>query len=187
MTFQSKNFFEILGLEEKLQIDPKLVQKKFYEMSRKAHPDFHQTSINKGLSEEYSALINQAFQTLKNKEKRLLYVIEQYLGSISTQADKKNAPKELLMELIDMQEALMDFKQEPSETHRHALEQLLEELNEKINGYDEKIDELIVVFDEASAKEEKTDAITKLRDLHLTKNYVRSLKRTFLDALEPTE
>ncbi len=187
MTIQSKNFFEVLGLEEKLQIDPKVVQKKFYEISRKTHPDYHQTSINKDLSQEYTAIVNQAFQTLKNKDKRLIYVVEQYLGPMDQQADRKNAPKELLVELIDMQEALYEYKEEPSEKNKAKLEQLILELDDKIEAYDRKIEDLIPTFDQENNFENKKRLITNIRDLSLTKNYVKSLKQTFQQALEPSE
>ncbi len=187
MTFQSKNYYEALGLPQKLQLDQKLVQKKFYEMSRKVHPDFHQTSINKDLSQEFSSVINQAFQTLKNKDKRLMYMIEQYLGPLDTQADRKNAPKDLLMELMDMQEVLMEFKADASEANRKKITQLVEELDQKIQEFDVDIDQLIPKFDETDEDDTKKQLITQLRDLTLTKNYVKSLKRTFLEALEPSE
>jgi molecular chaperone HscB len=36
--------FEIFGLERKLGIDAAALQRRFYELSRQHHPDFHQAA-----------------------------------------------------------------------------------------------------------------------------------------------
>ena len=36
------DFFEVFGLERRLAIDAAALQRRFYELSRRWHPDFHQ-------------------------------------------------------------------------------------------------------------------------------------------------
>lgn len=184
---QEKNYFEILGIEEKLNLDTKALQKRFYDLSRKVHPDFHQTSLQKDLSQDLSSALNKAFLTLKDREKRLQYVVELYLGPSEQQTDRKNAPKEMLMELMEMQEKLMDYKMEQSDALRAEINEIAGRLDAKRSEYDTEIDGLMAKFDSEANREARTEIVTGIRDILLKKNYIRSLLVTIQNTLNPSE
>ncbi|MFN3385282.1 MAG: iron-sulfur cluster co-chaperone HscB C-terminal domain-containing protein [Candidatus Thermochlorobacter sp.] len=181
------NYFELFGLPEKLNLDTQDLQKKFYALSRAVHPDFHQTALDaqKSLSLEVSSKLNQAFLTLKDREKRLNYVLTKYLGEMS-EAEKKQTPPELLMRLMDIREHLEAFKHQPSDTLKAQLEAECATLQAEQQALDQRIDALAQEFDSASSPEAKRAALTEIRKLMLKKNYLRSLLTTIQNELHPT-
>jgi molecular chaperone HscB len=183
---QEKNYFEILGIEEMLNLDTKALQKRFYDLSRKVHPDFHQTSLEKDLSHDLSSALNNAFITLKDREKRLHYTVELYLGPMQ-QADRKNAPKELLIELMEMQEKLMEFKHHQSDALQTDIEDISRRLESKRNEFDAQLDGLMEKFDAETSREMRNKIVTDIREILLKKNYIRSLLVTIQNTLNPSE
>jgi len=184
---EGKNYFELFAIEEKLILDVKALQKRFYNLSRQVHPDFHQTSIQKDLSQDISSILNHAFATLKDRDKRLVYVIERYLGPLQKQKGKNNAPPEMLMELMEMQEKLMEYQSEPSEELHQQLNEMIKQLGKEKENFDKEIDALAEKFDRTSADDKKIELISKIRDIVLKKNYIRSSLRTILTTLNPDE
>ncbi len=183
-----KTYFELFGLEEKLNLDTKLLQKQFYALSRELHPDFHHggTKAEQSQSLEASSLLNQAFLTLKDKEKRLLYVIGLHLGDI-TEAEKKQTPPELLMELMDVREQLEDYKHTHTDSLRTSLLASLSDLETRIADCDKTIDDLSFQFDAATTPETRNAILAQIRTVMLKKNFLRSLARTIESELNPSE
>ncbi len=181
-----KSYFEWFELPETLRLDVKELQKRFYALSRAVHPDFHQTAseAQKALSLEASAELNQAFLTLKDREKRLQYVLTRHLGELS-EAEKKQTPPELLMRLMEIREQLEHFKRERSESLRATLQHEQAELEAERNAIDQQIDTLMQAFDEAATPEAKRSALMEIRKLMLKKNYLHSLIATIQNELNP--
>ncbi|ACF12530.1 co-chaperone Hsc20 [Chloroherpeton thalassium ATCC 35110] len=184
---QERNYFELFGIKEKLNLDMKELQQRFYDLSRQVHPDYHQTSVQKDLSLDLSSSLNHAFATLKDRDKRLIYVIERYLGPLQDQKGKKNAPAEMLMELMEMQEKLMEYQSEPTEELHQHLNEMIAHLGKEKENFNKEIDALAEKFDQETAPEKKVELITAIRDILLKKNYIRSSLRTILNTLNPDE
>jgi molecular chaperone HscB len=183
-----KTYFELFGLEEKLNLDVKSLQKQFYALSRELHPDFHQggTTAEQSQSLEAASFLNRAFLTLKDKEKRLLYVIELHLGDLS-EAEKKQTPPELLMELMDVREQLEDYKHTRTDSLRTSLLASLSDLDARIAECDRAIDDLSHQFDATTIPKTRNAILTQIRALMLKKNFLRSLARTIDSELNPSE
>jgi len=79
------DYFELFGIAETLNPDLKNLESKFFELSKKYHPD------RAGGDEEMSSLVNMAYTTLKDK--RLL--AEYLFKKNNIPEDKKNVPLEL--------------------------------------------------------------------------------------------
>ncbi len=184
----NKTYFELFGLEEKLLLDVKLLQKQFYALSRQVHPDFHQagTKAEQAQSLETSSFLNQAFLTLKDKEKRLSYVLGLHLGEI-TEAEKKQTPPELLMELMEVREQLEAYKHAPTETLRTSLLTVLCDLQSRQKECDDEIDRLSVQFDSETTPDKRKAILSDIRKIMLKKNFLRSLARTIDSDLNPSE
>jgi molecular chaperone HscB len=116
------DYFEIFGLPRRLTVDEGALQRRFYELSRRYHPDFHQ-----GASEEdqaralsTSALVNAAYRALRDPIRRVEYLVrleeggnaELKEGADAAAADgiKPKAPPGLLAEMFEIQEALQEAK-----------------------------------------------------------------------------
>ena len=69
--------FEVFGLPRKLGIDTAELQRKFYELSRILHPDFHQGAppAEQASALEASARLNAAYRTLRDPIARVEYLV----------------------------------------------------------------------------------------------------------------
>jgi len=108
------NHFEVFGLPRKLQIDASELQRKFYELSRTLHPDFHQAAPMDEQARvlEASARLNAAYRALRDPIARVEYLVRLEDGRETKEgaAVKPKAPPELLEEMFEIQETLAEAK-----------------------------------------------------------------------------
>lgn len=106
------DYFEVFGLDRKLQVDLGALQRRFYALSREHHPDFHQLadSEEQAGALERSALVNRAYRTLRDPLARLSYLISLEIGAGEADAVRPKAPIDLLEEMLEIQEALEEAK-----------------------------------------------------------------------------
>jgi molecular chaperone HscB len=106
------NYFEVFGLERKLGIDTGALQARFYELSRRYHPDFQQSAppAEQARALEQSALVNAAYRTLRDPVARIEYLVRLEEGRETKEgaAGKPQAPPELLEEIFAVQELLQE-------------------------------------------------------------------------------
>jgi molecular chaperone HscB len=100
------DYFSVFGLPRKLGLDLNELQRRFYDWSRKFHPDFFQQATPKeqAISLENSALVNTAYRTLRDPIARVEYLIALEEGAVKEIPPK--APLDLLEEMLLVQEAL---------------------------------------------------------------------------------
>src|SRR5437764_7253258 len=106
--------FEVFGLPRRLGIDTAELQRKFYELSRRGHPDFHQGASPERQAEilEASARLNAAYRALRDPLARIEYLVRLEEGRDTREGAtvKPTAPPELLEEMFEIQEALQEAK-----------------------------------------------------------------------------
>ena len=102
--------FTVFGLPRKLGLDLGELQRRFYDWSRKFHPDFFQQATPKeqAISLENSALVNTAYRTLRDPIARVEYLIGLEEGAVKQIPPK--APLDLLEEMLEVQEVLEEAK-----------------------------------------------------------------------------
>ncbi len=110
------DYFTVFGLPRKLEVDTEALQRRFYELSRQHHPDFHQGAGADRQAEVLgqSALINRAYRALREPLARVEYLIALEEGREVREGaiDKPKAPRELLEEMMEVQEALEEARAE---------------------------------------------------------------------------
>jgi len=106
--------FEVFGLPRRLAVDTAELQRKFYELSRRYHPDFHQAAPpeEQVRALEASAGLNAAYRTLREPITRIEYLVRLEEGRDTKEGAtvKPKAPPELLEEMFEIQEALAEAK-----------------------------------------------------------------------------
>src|SRR5213595_587862 len=106
--------FEVFGLPRRLAIDTAELQRRFYELSRRYHPDFHQAAPpeEQVRALEASAGLNAAYRTLRDPIARIEYLVRLEEGRDTKEGAtvKPKAPPELLEEMFEIQEALAEAK-----------------------------------------------------------------------------
>jgi len=110
------DYFTVFGLPRKLGVDGEALQRRFYELSRQHHPDFHQGVDAERQAEvlDQSALVNRAYRALREPLARVEYLIALEEGREVREGApaKPKAPRELLEEMMEVQEALEEAKAE---------------------------------------------------------------------------
>jgi molecular chaperone HscB len=108
------DYFEVFDLPRRLQVDLDALQGRFYELSRRHHPDFHQeeNAATQARALEASALVNRAYRTLRDPVARVEYLIALEEGREVREetAARPKPPVGLLEEMLEVQEALEEAK-----------------------------------------------------------------------------
>ena len=107
----ASDYFEYLGLLQKLQIDRAVLEKNFYSLSRRLHPDvyFKRPDRERQLSEDATALLNDAYRTLKDPVARAEYLLSLH-GMNKSEQKSSNVPPELLEEVFELNMALEEIR-----------------------------------------------------------------------------
>ncbi|MFW0717384.1 Fe-S protein assembly co-chaperone HscB [Pedobacter sp. N23S346] len=143
------DYFEFYELPVQFNPDQNIIKAKFYAFSKKFHPDFYANESDEKQQEvlELSTLNNKAYQTLSNAKRRLKYVLE--LKGIVATDEGYQLPQSFLMEMMDVNEALMDLEFEPDATKLAEVKkdidlvekQLEDELNHLVEAFDRNPDD----------------------------------------------
>lgn len=104
-TILDKTYFDIFGLEEAYALDQGGLRDRFRELQRKYHPDnFASASeVEKRVSAQYAAHINEAFTTLRDPVLRARYMLARHGVNQDEQTHMDNA---FLIEQMELREKL---------------------------------------------------------------------------------
>lgn len=107
------DYFAVFGLPRTLAVDGDALQRRFYELSRRHHPDFHQ-GASAAVQEEAlatSALVNRAYRALRDPIARVEYLVElEGASEGGPGVEKPRPPMDLLEEMMEVQESLMEAR-----------------------------------------------------------------------------
>lgn len=104
------SYFDLLEIPLSFFPDSQRLRQNFYRLSREYHPDL-QGNTNPLEEQEMlkkSSLLNEAYRTLSVFDRIVPYVLE--LKGLMTEGDKPSLPPDFLMEMMDLNEALMEAK-----------------------------------------------------------------------------
>jgi molecular chaperone HscB len=207
------DYFAFFGLPRKLNLDIAALDKDFYELSRKLHPDLNARAATQEQewSLQQSSMLNDAHRTLKDPVRRTQYLLklegveleEQSKSATERaratgQAKKQIVPPDLLEEVFELNMQLDELRtnkkmgdDDPAlieEIGRQKLE--LEEKHEvllhELQTYWKSWDGLIdrEQAGQAVSEQEREQALDKMVDVLNRRNYIRNLVRDVSEALE---
>ncbi len=108
------DYFAVFGLSRKLTVDGEALRRRFYELSRVHHPDFHQAADDEAQAATLarSALVNRAYRALRDPLARVEYLIALEEGRDTREGatGRPKAPRDLLEEMLEVQEALEEAR-----------------------------------------------------------------------------
>lgn len=161
-------YFELFELPLRFEIDPVLLKKKFYELSKRYHPDFY---INESEQKQYEILglstqVNKAYQILSDPQKRVEYILTQ-LGLLSEES-KHQLPQDFLMEMMEINEAVMDLSSDANLTTQGVI---LARISELAKSLFEELKQAQQAFDSASG-DDKKNILLKIKDIWYRQKYL---------------
>ena len=165
------DYFEFYGLPVSFNPDTAEVKKQFYALSKKYHPDFY---INESVEKqekvlELSTLNNKAYQVLGDPKKLLPYVLE--LKGLVTEGEHYTLPQDFLMEMMDVNEALMDLQFDPD---AEKLAAQVKEIDALEAGMQSELETLKNAFDTSGS----TDDLVKIKDLYYRTKYLYRIRES---------
>ncbi|MBN8677356.1 MAG: hypothetical protein J0M29_03980 [Chitinophagales bacterium] len=123
------NHFAFYGIPMAFRVDEDAVRRHYLQNSRKFHPDFHTLADDDAQAQalELATRNNEAFKVLSDPDARIRYILQEK-GLLGTEAESGTLPQDFLMDMMDINEAIMelefDFQQEAYESALKSLENL---------------------------------------------------------------
>ena len=168
------NYFEFYAVPESFDIDENLVKRKFYELSKTYHPDFYIAEPEEKQQEilELSTLNNKAYQVLSNPQKRLEYIL--HLHGHALEGEKYQLPQDFLMEMMEVNEALMELEMEPDE---QVLASTLKQIEEIEADLKSDLSLLTTGFDTKDAASKET-LLLRIKDIYYRQKYLLRIRES---------
>lgn len=104
------DYFQVLGVPQRLVQDAEVLQRRFYELHRQWHPDRYQTGPQaaRSASLRNTAAVNRAYSTLRDPVERGEYWLT--LQGEKLGANNNRVPAELAELVFEVQEKLEEFR-----------------------------------------------------------------------------
>ena len=168
------NYFEFYNIPEGFYPDEKLVKAKFYENSRKYHPDFHAGANAEKQREilELSTQNTNAYKILSNFESRLHYILEQH-GLIG-EGTKNELPPAFLLDMMDLNERLMELE---FDFDAEVVSGLQTEFDTVCGNLEAETQPLLENYAEL-AEDQKGEALEHIKIYYLKRKYLLRIKET---------
>ncbi|HEV2986803.1 MAG TPA: Fe-S protein assembly co-chaperone HscB [Candidatus Angelobacter sp.] len=208
---QDVDFFTMLGLPRKLHIDMAALEREFYRLSRKLHPDLfaRATAREQEWSTGKTSQLNDAYRALKDPIARTAYLLE--LEGVKLEEQSRNAtdsarmsgvekkqvvPPDLLEEVFELNMQLEEMRMnkqmgedDPNITRdlqaaRQKFEQKMNELTGELQRNWDQWDALIPPGEaEPQDRESRARVRNQMVDLLNRRSYIRNLLRDVNEAL----
>ena len=159
------DYFAFLDLPRHLGLDAKDLEKRFYALSRQLHPDLHsrKSQAEREQAEESTAVLNDAYRTLRDPIARAEYLLKLEGFDIGEQTTK-DVPPELLEEVFELNMAIEDVDVDQLESARQRFEGMRMEL-------DAELQLVFARWDSTGNRE----ALTAVRGLLNRRKYITNL------------
>ena len=195
----TSDYFAVFGLPRKLSIDVAALEKHFYKLSRKLHPDLNAQAGPEAQAAilAQSSQLNDAYRVLKNPVARVEYLLEITGFRINeNNADKKTdaprVPADLLEEVFELNMQLEEMHAnnkmgEDDPQLRADLERARTQFTDQLAAVDHDLEQTGKAWDSAldQADDVGKKAIAKdLAALLDRRGYLRNLVRDVNETLE---
>ncbi|MGL4733695.1 MAG: Fe-S protein assembly co-chaperone HscB [Enterovibrio sp.] len=157
------NYFELFDFEPQFELDAAVLSSRFHQLQRRFHPDnfVQETPAKQRQASQYSAQINDAYQTLRDPLLRAVYMLS--LTDLELQNHRTFSDSDFLIKQLWFREQLELAACERNETRLHALsgevnvqyQALLKKVGEKLQQKE---------WDEALQLVQQGQFIKKLQD-----------------------
>lgn len=164
------NYFSFFGLRPSPTLDEAALKQTFYANSKRFHPDFHTLADANTQQEvlEQSTINNQGYRTLSNEDTRLRHFLE--VKGVLGEEGSNEVPQDFLMEIMEVNEALMELEFEDDPTVRNKTVALIERLEADLRS---EVAEIFAHYDDETAT---TKQLLTLKDYYLKRRYLLRLR-----------
>lgn len=174
------DYFEFYELPRQFDLDEKALKRKYLQMSKRFHPDFHSLSSIEEQEEalEKSTLNNKAYKVLKAFDSRLRYILE--LHGLLQEGQNTTLPQAFLMEMMEINESIMELQ---FDFDAQVYQTILDELQAFEKKLKENIEQATQAYDLAQNKDNQL--LEPVLDYHYKRKYLVRIKEN-LKKIEET-
>ncbi len=160
------NYFELYGIPVTLSPDASLVKKKFYELSRQFHPDFHgqATEEEQAAILEKAAQVNRAYKIFNNREETIRYVLQE--KGLLEEEEKYRLPQDFLMEMMELNEQVMEINGDD------AKKNILDRITELKKESYEPVEKIVAGYQEGVTSEKE---LLQVKEYYFRNKYLEKV------------
>jgi molecular chaperone HscB len=164
------NYFELYNLPISFKVNSAEVKSKYFELSKKYHPDFftQSTSHEKNDALEFSTENTNAFKTLSSFDKRMKYVLQ--LKDKLVDDEKYQLPNLFLMDMMELNESIIELDLEPNSENKNKI---ITQINQLEIEFQESINDELFADDISSFEPSQFE---KIKEFYFKKKYLQRLK-----------
>lgn len=167
------NYFELYGMPVSFQADESEIKKKYFELSKKFHPDFYASQSAEKQQEmlEMSTLNTRAFQNLSDFDRRMKYILEQ--KKLIFEGERYVLSPDFLMEMMEINEELEELKieNEEAKTKKSGLK-----ISDLLYRLQDEMKKILDNYNDATTTESD---LNKIKDYYYKKKYLLRLKESW--------
>ena len=165
------DYYELFGIPRSLNISLDHLQKRYYELSRRLHPDrfMRKPEAERQRALDMSSALNDANRTLKDPIKRAQYLLKLEGFDIGEQGGKE-VPPELLEEVFELNMALEEIRG-GDDSARPQLEQAEGNFSRMMSDVEQQLEALFEKYDSAPERE----TLAEIRGVLNRRKYIQNL------------
>jgi molecular chaperone HscB len=159
------NYFDFFSLAHKLDVDLQDLERRFHTLSRQHHPDRYTLKSREEQQQalDATALLNDAYRTLRDPVKRGEYLLKEHGFDIGEQKSN-NVPPELLEEVFALNMAIEEMDRPE-----------LEKSRQRFSGMQDELDRELAAKFSAYDRAEDRDILAEIRGLLNRRKYINNL------------
>jgi molecular chaperone HscB len=163
------NYFELYGIPVSFEVDPGVLKKKYYELSRRYHPDFFTQASPEEQADvlEKSSQVNKAYKAFRDKDATMQYLLE--MKGLVEPEEKYQLDPLFLSEVMDINEQLMEWEMEEDP---ELLERAETAANELLKSIYDEVEQDMAGYQEAVTSEK---ALLRVKDYYYRKKYLQRI------------
>lgn len=173
------SYFEILGVP--VAADDAMLTRRFHELARIYHPDRWAAAdaATQSSALDSSAIVNDAYRTLRDPFTRAEYLLRRERGvkPDDTKDSAAKPPQELFAQVLELQEALMEYQEARLEDDEETMARLrptLEEAKQEFEAaYARLADRLRELFARWDSGEDRDAVLNGIAEVVGTRGYLR--------------
>lgn len=161
-------YFELLDLPVRFRVDKALLTRQYFRLQKQYHPDFFADAdeAEQARVMEISSLLNKAYKTLQDPDETIKYILME--KGLMQEEEKYPLPNDFLMDMMELNEALMDAKMEDDTDAIDRIRQTIAQNEQDLYAH-------IASIVEADQEPMAEETLLPVKDYYYKKKYLKRI------------
>lgn len=161
-------YFELLDLPVRFRVDKALLTRQYFRLQKQYHPDFFADAdeTEQARVMEVSSLLNKAYKTLQDPDETIKYILME--KGLMQEDEKYPLPNDFLMDMMELNEALMDAKMEDDTDAIDRIRQTIAQNEQDLYAH-------IASIVEADQEPMAEETLLPVKDYYYKKKYLKRI------------